>query len=136
MFINDPYLSEDTVIDRLINEYHKYKNLIIAFDFDGTVYDFHNQGFKFPEVIKTLQECKKLGFYLYVFTANPNEEFVATFLKENNIPYDAINDSPVKANMNNKKPYYNILLDDRAGLSSSLFQLKQVISKIKNNELV
>jgi len=135
MYINDPYLSDMKCIERLYNEYQKHNSLIVAFDFDGTVNDFHGEGFTFKDIIGLLHEAKKLNCFLYVFTAHPDEQFVRNYLVENQIPFDAINDSPVKEGMGNKKPYYNILLDDRAGLSASYNQLKQVLKRIKN-ELV
>lgn len=131
-FLGDPYLYDTYVIDRLRREYHKYQSLIIAVDFDGTINDFHKEGFKFPKVIELLHLAKELGCYIYIFTAYPDEEYVKQYCKDNNIPFDAINDSPVKENMNSKKPYYNILLDDRAGLYSAYRNLLYVLEEVKN----
>lgn len=131
-FLGDPYLYDTYVAERLRKEYHKYQSLIIAVDFDGTLYDFHNEGFTFPKVIELLKLAKKLGCYIYIFTAFPNEEKVKNYCIENDIPFDAINDSPVKEGMGTKKPYYNILLDDRAGLYSAYRNLLYVLQEIEN----
>lgn len=43
-----------------------------------------------------------------------------------------VNESPVFPN--SEKPYYNILLDDRAGLEESYEILKYVVDEIKLNQ--
>ena len=65
----------------------------------------------------------------------PNEEeeklnFCKKYCNDNKIRIDYINESPV---LNTRKPYYNILLDDRAGLEEAYFTLKEVVDYIKNN---
>lgn len=135
MHLLDPYLREQDCIERLVKEYFKYNSLIIAFDFDGTVNDFHREGFDFPKLIQILQEVKALNCYLYCFTAHPDEEYVKNILIERDIPFDGVNDSPIKAGMGTKKPYYNLLLDDRAGLLSAYIQLQEVIKIIKNEQI-
>lgn len=134
-FLGDPYLYDTYVIERLRKEYHKYQSLIIAVDFDGTLYDFHGEGFKFPKITELLRLAKKFGCYVYIFTAFPDEDKVRKYCIDNNIPFDAINDSPIKEGMGDKKPYYNILLDDRAGLYSAYRNLLYVLQEIQNKSL-
>ena len=38
---------------------------------------------------------------------------------------DFVNENPI---MNTRKPYYNILLDDRAGLDSSVYMLRTLLN--------
>lgn len=116
---------------RLIDEYNTHKNLIIAFDFDNTVFDYHNKGYVFESVISLLKECSDLGLTMVLFTCNDNEKTLSLhreFLITKGIRVDYINESPI---MQTKKPYYNILLDDRAGLSESFRILTNVIDFIK-----
>lgn len=117
---------------RLKNEYLKYRSLFIAFDFDNTVFDCHKTGDTYPIVEKLLIEAKKLGFKLILFTANENELLQNAILYCKNRGYepDYINESPV---MNTHKPYYNLLLDDRAGLGESVKLLADLIEWIKEN---
>lgn len=129
---NHPY-SVDRCIKRLINDYEKHKNLIVAFDFDNTIYDYHNEGGNYNEVIELLQECSQLGLTMVLFTANEDEDkltFCKSFCKDNGIRVDYINESPV---MSTRKPYYNILLDDRAGLEEAYFTLKTLVEYIKEH---
>lgn len=119
--MHDPFLNRSWQLMRLLEEYQKHKGLIIAFDLDGTINDFHGKGFKFPKLIALLKRAKKHGCFLMCFTAHPDEMFVREKLKELDIIFDSINQTPgyIKIPLNPAKPYYNILLDDRAGLDST-----------------
>lgn len=120
---------------RLIDEYNTHKNLIIAFDFDNTVFDYHNKGYKFDSAISLLKECSDFGLTMVLFTCNDDEKTLSLhreFLSSKGIRVDYVNESPI---MQTKKPYYNILLDDRAGLSESFRILANVIDFIKYKKL-
>ena len=66
---NHPYLNKNNNFTRLVNEYEKYGKLVIGFDFDNTIFDVHNTGANYSELINILQDCKRLGFILCLFTA-------------------------------------------------------------------
>lgn len=127
-----PYLSDNFCINRLLNEYNLHKSLVVAYDLDNTVNDYHNKGHDYSEVIELIRECKEVGFHLIVFTAEEDTEKVKKILELNNIPFDSINENPPFWKSNARKIYYNILLDDRAGLNSAYEQLKEVLKRIKN----
>lgn len=126
----DFYLNKNNTFERLLNEYQTYNYLVVAFDFDNTVYDFHQKGLQFLEVIQLLKNLKKVGCYLIIFTANTDEDFVKNYCKVNEIPFDAINENPPFFRSNSRKIYYNILLDDRAGLRETYDHLTQLIQTI------
>ncbi len=50
--------------NRLKQDYLVHKSLFVAFDYDNTVFDFHNQGINYDEIIEILRICKLLGFTL------------------------------------------------------------------------
>lgn len=131
----DYFLNDKNCIDRLISEYNKYGSLIIAFDYDNTVFDFYKKGYTYDEVINLLRECKKMGFHLTVFTSCNDDRFpeIKDYLTKNNIPFDGINETPDFIPFKGRKVYFNILLDDRAGLSSAFYQLWTVIYSIRSN---
>ena len=114
---------------RLKEEFDTYGKLVIGFDFDNTIFDFHNNGGHYSDIIKILQECKKLGFTLCLFTAEPDEEWLKwkiAYCKHFGIEPDYVNDSPLFPGT--KKPFFSILLDDRAGLESAYCTLANVIN--------
>ena len=52
---NDPFMNRERVKDRLRNEFRKYGKLIIAYDFDYTVHNFHNEGYSYEFVSELLR---------------------------------------------------------------------------------
>lgn len=127
-----PYLSDEACIYRLVDEYKKYGSLVIAYDFDNCIFDYHSKGHNYSEVIDLLRQSKELRFYMICFTAEQDLQKVNSFLSENNIPVDSINENPPFFKSNSRKIYFNLLLDDRAGLFSAYIQLKETINIIKN----
>jgi predicted HAD superfamily phosphohydrolase YqeG len=114
-------------MDRLYADYKKHGKLIIAFDFDNTVFDYHETGDTYPEVISILKDAQAAGHILVLFTANEGSklQLIRTYLVSLGITPDWVNESPV--NNNTRKPYYNLLLDDRAGLESAYNQLNEFL---------
>lgn len=127
-----PYLSDTACVFRLVDEYKKYGSLVIAYDFDNCVYDYHSKGHNYIEIINLLKEAKEINCYLIVFTAEKDLEKVRENLKRKEIPFDAINETPPFFKSDSRKIYFNLLLDDRAGLLSAYKQLRETINIIKN----
>ena len=117
---------------RLIEEYKKYHNLIIGFDFDNTICGLDNESIS--KVILLLQECKKLGFTLCLYTISASDEWLewkVKYCEYFGISPNYVNDSPVLRG--NRKPFFNILLDDRAGLNEACACLENVVNYIQNH---
>lgn len=127
-----PFLSDEACIHRLVSEFKKYGTIWVAYDFDNTVFDYHSKGHDYNEVIDLIRDARSVGIKLQVWTAEENLTKVESFLMENNIPWDLINQSPSFFTNGSAKIYYNLLLDDRSGLLSAYNQLKQVILILKN----
>lgn len=111
------YLNDRKAIDRLKKEYLEHNSLIIGFDFDETIYDFHKTDLDLQPVINLLVKCSELGFVMCLCSINDRINFKEEYTETLKIRVDYINSSPVFKNMG--KPYFNIFLDDRAGLSAS-----------------
>jgi hypothetical protein len=123
--MNDPYLSHSVCVARLKQEWVKHGKLIIAYDFDNTVYDYHNHGTQYTLVSNLLRTCKDNARFI-VFTAASKTRFgaIKNYLTSQNLPFDSINED-ITGLGSPSKPYYNILLDDRAGLESAYAILKE-----------
>lgn len=116
-------------IDRLKEELETYGKPVVGFDFDNTIFGYHNNGRNYNDIIEILQKCKRLGFTLCLFTSESNEEKLkrkVTYCKYFGIEPDYVNDSPLFPGT--KKPFFSILLDDRAGLKSAYCTLANVIN--------
>ena len=125
----DQYLNSENTYQRLLSEYEKYGSLVVAYDFDNTVYDFHKVGNTYTQVINLLRALKSIGCYLIIFTANEDQHFVEKYCEEQNIPYDAINQNPPFYSSKARKIYYNILLDYRAGLKEAYDLLNKLVNQ-------
>jgi len=124
----DPYRRSTNTISRLFREWNTHDGIIIGVDFDDTVYDCHDKGFEFGVLIKAIKEAQKMGCTICVWTANSDTQKVRDHFKKIDITIDYYNESPIKLEkMNTQKPYFNLLLDDRAGLESAYIALRGVI---------
>lgn len=136
----DTFMNRDKCVLRLVNEYEKHENLIVAVDFDDTIFDFHNMGTDHQMVIDLLKEGVRLNFHYIIFSAAPPDRYGAmmAFFEKEIGAYAPVNRNPHGMKYGQwGKIYYNILLDDRAGLAESYEILKEVISRINDtsNEL-
>jgi hypothetical protein len=127
----DYFLDTKNSYDRLLDEYNRYKSLIVAFDFDDTVFDFHKKGRTYKNVINLLSALKKINCYLICWTGQDDIDFVKRYLTENQIPFDSINENPPFHQSKSRKIYANAFLDDRAGLNQTYNELKNLLTTIK-----
>lgn len=129
----DEYLKPNSSFIRLFNEYNQYGSLVIAYDFDNTIYDFHKKVETYFNVMQLLRDLKAAGCYMICFTANSDSEFIHTYLNAFDIPIDALNDNPPFFKCSERKIYFNALLDDRAGLSQVYNELTLLLTLIKKS---
>lgn len=129
----DHYLIHEHCVQRLVEEYRKHNGLIIGVDFDDTIYDTHHNNYTHNAVIMLLRLAQSLGCTLCVWTANADEERVRSRWTELGLVIDYYNESPVKFHANQTKPYFNLLLDDRAGLSSAVTSLYFTLMTIEKD---
>lgn len=119
-----------------MREYKLHKRLIVAVDFDDTVFDYHEIGINSTEIVALLRMCKHLGFYLILFTAAPKVDDWAVqrqYMKDIGCAVDTVNANVVDLPFGNDgKPYFNIMLDDRAGLGQACDILIRVITLIQS----
>jgi len=133
--ISDPFFNFNRCYERLVEDYKKHNSLLVAFDYDNTIYDYHKKGYQFNEVINLLRRCQALEFTLILFTSNEGDDLtkaVDYVTNQLNIKGFYVNESPIN---NNRKPYFNILLDDRAGLGTSYALLYRLLNEIHTKEI-
>lgn len=132
--ISDPYFSTDVCVERLLREWRKHGKLIVATDFDSTVFDYHDLGFKHHTVIDILKECSDLGFYICIFTGcGPNKyDSMKEYLGRFGVKVASVNCNPFPMPFGNHgKMYFNILLDDRSGIKQAYETLRKTLDIIK-----
>jgi len=133
----DPYFCTEFCVERLYREYCQHQKLIVALDFDDTIFDFHGRGNSYTQVIDLILECQKLDFYIVIFTGTPPEKWQSIYdhCEKLGIKVAAINKNAIPLPFGNDgKIYYNVLLDDRAGIGQSYDILRKTICKIKETK--
>jgi len=131
------YMDVDNNLQRLLRIHREHSGLTVAVDFDNTLFDFHYKKEKrlraeydFSEIYKLLSRLKSVDCFIVVWTANEDEAFIKSFLAEKSIPYDAINQNPPFFKSKSPKIYYNVLLDDAAGLRETYLLLCRFLEVI------
>jgi hypothetical protein len=124
------YTIYSACLSRLVNEYKLYKSLFVAFDFDNTVYDYHETGETYTEVEILLIRLQKKGCKLILFTGNEGKELekATNYCISRGYTPDYINENPL---MPTRKPYYNLLIDDRAGLAYTINLCHDLLKEIE-----
>jgi hypothetical protein len=130
----DTYMNHDNVVKRLVNEYELHGGIVVAYDFDNTVFDYHKRGDNYEmvtDLIRKLGEVKGIDLVVWTGTAMERYDFVMKYLTENKIPFNRINGNPYFFSSSSPKIFYSILLDDRAGLESAYNALVDFLDKIQ-----
>lgn len=129
----DKYLKENSAYERLWAEYNKYGSLIVAVDFDDTIFDFHDTGESYEMVRQLVRDLHEIGCYIIIWTGNQDTVFIKSFLAENNIPYHSINEDAPYGVRGNRKLYANIYVDDRSSIRETYYTLTKLVSEVKKN---
>jgi len=140
--INDPFLDNTRAYLRLLEEYNRHKSLVIAVDMDNTLFDYHSKGYKFPALIKLLQDCNKIGFKIVIFSGSAKERhpFIREYCEKIGVKISGINQDVIdwhkdkSLDWSSSKIYYNIFLDDRAGLASAYEVLRGLVDTIMSDK--
>lgn len=119
------------LLERLITQYKKQEQIVVAYDFDDTVHPMYcSDCGHVQSLLRLLKE--KANAYLIVFTSNEDIEYVENYLFNWEIPYDVINQNAPFVPFKEGKIFYNILLDDKSGLGEVVNTLEQFLYLIEN----
>jgi hypothetical protein len=131
------FMRQNNLVTRLLRLYEAHGSLVVAVDFDNTLFDFHYEREKhsrprhdYSEIYELLRRLKAIGCFIVIWTANEDERFIQRFLSKERIPYDAINENPPFFKGQSRKIYYNVLLDDAAGLRETCILLCRFLDHV------
>lgn len=120
-------------LEKLISVYKEHKQIIVGLDFDGTIFPFEESDIEICErvkkLIKDLHLRGKIVICLYTVADIQSIKYKIELMKLWGITPNYINESPIKLG-NGDKPYFNILLDDKAGLPYTYDLLREFKNKI------
>ena len=128
----------DRYAERLISEWLEHGRIVLAVDFDDTIYPWKfkekEDKEQLKETIKVIRLAQEIGCFISIWSACSPDRFdeIRDYCTEIGIKVSSINENPVKLPYgNHKKMYYNHLLDDRAGLKHALDILEYVCYRVK-----
>jgi hypothetical protein len=125
-----PYLNPEFTYQRLLCEYKQYGSIVVAVDFDNTIFDYHESGMDCSEIVDLLRKLKSIDCYIILWTCSIDYDFIKKYCETHQIPYTAINENPPFFKGDSRKIYYNELLDDRSGLRESFDRLTKLYEQI------
>ena len=111
--------------DKLLEVYREHGKIIIGVDFDDTIFPYTKYANRelINSVVNLLVKVKgKAYICLYTVSDNQSLKYKVEIMRLNKIEPDYINISPIKMG-NGQKPFFNILLDDKAGLNEAYKEL-------------
>ena len=117
---------------KLLEVYKEHNKIIAGVDFDDTIFPLTHEPYiinRCNEVVDLLIELKDiLTICLYTVADDQSLEYKKSIMTMLKIKPAYINESPVKLG-NGAKPFFNILLDDKAGLNETI----EILIEFKNN---
>ena len=116
MLIN-PNLKKDYRLKKIIRNYEKFSNIVVGVDFDFTLVDAVTNE-TYQDIVKILKRGQRNEVIYCIWTANDNNDYVKSKWLEADLEFHYYNESPI--NPGSRKPHFNILLDDSAGLKEAL----------------
>lgn len=131
------FLNPVNTLDRLRREWREHGGLIVAVDFDSTLCPYKQYEIDVDsELIRQLvRELAHYGCTIIIWTAAEEERHpqVKQYLSDHAVPYHYFNeDAPTsRLKYRTRKLYYNVLLDDRAGLHEVYTALCQLLNEVK-----
>jgi hydroxymethylpyrimidine pyrophosphatase-like HAD family hydrolase len=127
----DEYLDEEKSYERLKEEFLLHGKLIIAYDLDSTVYDYHHKNVSYEMVKDLIRKYRNFAYFIVFTSSEPDRyEEIKQILNKENLPYDSINEDAPFIPFKGRKVYYNILLDDRAGLKQTYKELLRLYNEV------
>ena len=129
------YLNNHTFFHRILEEYIRYGRLIIAADFDETIYNNWREepNYDICDLLKRWQPYADI----IVWTCRSPEDysFIMQICKGAGFIPDHINEESDIANLDTRKIFANAVLDDRAGLKQVYEDLSELIEMIEKGEI-
>lgn len=128
----DTFFNDEALVEKLKIHYKRHGKIIIAYDYDDTIAPTYMSK-SCDDVVAILKEFKPYAKFI-CFTSTMDFQKAKDYIKANGIPCDAFNDNVdfMKERFGKfRKVYFNILLDDKAGLGQAYRILQKFLVWLK-----
>ena len=125
-------------LQKLLDAEKKYGKIVIGLDFDDTIFPLEEDSYVIDrcklvrETILKIQD--RADICLWTVAADWSIKYKIYITKSFGIHVDYVNESPIEFGVEIRKPHFNILLDDKAGLNETI-KLLQEFNLNKLNKL-
>jgi hypothetical protein len=133
----DFFMDSNNVVNRLIDVYEQHGEILVAVDFDDTIYNTHGRNAQYSMVIELLQELKPYARFM-CFTASRKSRFpfIKRYWEANNLRMDVeVNENLFDMAWESRKPYFNVILDDRCGLRQTYEDLCAFLKHVSGKDI-
>jgi hypothetical protein len=121
----------DILLNQLLDVYEKHGNIIIGVDFDDTIFPFNKSKgniTRCAEVVALLKKVKSKAIICLFSVADAQSLVYKEHIMDlYGIKPQYVNESPMKNWGECNKPYFNIQMDDKAGLNETIRVLEDFI---------
>ena len=130
--MGEPDLSGQHRLRKLYETYKEHNTIIVGVDFDDTVFSLDGIFDTLCSGVRgaLLEGKDNITICLYTVADTQSLKYKVEMMKLWGIPARYVNKSPVSIG-DGSKPFFNLLLDDKAGLCESYRLLKDFNSLIK-----
>lgn len=135
----NPYINSNYKLEKLLDQYKTYGQIILGVDFDFTLFDSsttYEDGEFYEDILSLVLEAQNSGACtMCLWTASGDIEAVKAMTAKVGIEWDYINESPlIWKDTYTRKPHFNLLLDDASGLREAVKLLQLFLKTIKANK--
>jgi len=131
-------MRDKVLLEQLKAVYEKHGNIIIGVDFDDTVFPFNRSDaniIRCAEVVKILKKVKSISTICLFSVADAQSLVYKEHIMDlYGIKPQYVNESPMQNWGKCTKPYFNIQLDDKAGLNATLATLTEFYNHFDNEQ--
>jgi hypothetical protein len=128
---------------KLLDVYEAHGKIIVGVDFDDTIFPMVDgreetevRARWLRETLRQLLEGGAIVLCLYTVADPQSMIYKEALMDEWKIPPHWVNNSPVSPRGKCNKPFFNILLDDKAGLNEAVEVLKEFHAHLFKNNLI
>ena len=136
--MNNPFVkSKAAKLCKLLQQYEDHGKIVVGIDFDFTLYDstkaYTDNAF-YDDILSLVKRAQSSGACtLCLWTASGDVEGVIEATNSVGIYWDYINESPlVFRDPAPRKPHFNLLLDDSAGLGEAVKTLQLFLDTVQS----
>lgn len=127
------------LLDKLKAVHEQYGKIIVAFDFDDTLFPYGMYGDEatISDVQHLARRCFMTGQTVMLFTCREGHllDSALFYCEQNGMFFEHVNENPL-ATFTSRKPFFNILIDDKAGIKEASKILEEYLDWVeqKNGE--